>query len=102
MRIRRANGIREGDKDEVFGRCVKEIDVSIEAEYKGEWLCCEWKYLRLIWEAKAAQNRRYRWVMVSGIGCTFKCFLDTLGGIEELKSPPLSEETSCWTKYNTG
>jgi hypothetical protein len=74
VRFRLANGIREGDKDEVFGRCVKEIDVSVEVEYEGEWLCCEWKYLGFIWEAKAAKNRQLRWVIVPGIGYDFKCF----------------------------
>jgi hypothetical protein len=59
---------------EVFGRCVEEIDVSVEVEYEGRWLCCEQKYLRFIWAAKAAQNRRYRWVMVPGIGYAFGCF----------------------------
>ncbi len=56
-------------------------------EYEGEWLCCGCKYLRFILAGKAAQNSRYRWVMVPGIGYAFKCFLDTLGVIEELKSP---------------
>ena len=74
-------------KSEIFGRCVEGIDVSVEVKYEGEWLCCGWKYLRFIWAAKAAKNRRLRWVMVPGIGYAFKCFLDTLGVIEELKSP---------------
>jgi len=43
-----------------------------------------------IWKAKAAQNPRYRWVMVPGIGCTSKCFLDTLEVIEELKAPVIA------------
>ena len=59
---------------EVFGRYVEEIDVYVEVEYGGVWLCCGREYLRFIWEAKAAQNRRYRWVMVPGIGCAFRCF----------------------------
>jgi len=63
-------------KSEVFGRCVEEIDLSVEVEYEGRWLCCGWKYLRFIWARKAAQNRRYRWVMVQSIGCAFKCFRD--------------------------
>jgi hypothetical protein len=46
-----------------------------------------WKYLRFIWADKAAQNLRWMVVMVPGIGYAFKCFLDTLGVIEELKSP---------------
>ena len=74
-------------KSEVFGSCVEEIDVSVEVEYEGEWLCCGREYLSFIWEAKAAQNRRWRWEMVPGIGSTFKCFIGTLGVIEELKSP---------------
>jgi len=63
------------------------IDVSVEVEYEGRGFCYECKYLRFIWAAKAAKNRRLRWVMVPGIGYDFKCFLDTLGVIEELKSP---------------
>ena len=58
-------------KSEVFGRCVKEIDVSVEVKYRRSWLCCVWKYLRFIWEAKAAQDRQWRWAMVPGIGCCF-------------------------------
>ena len=61
-------------KSEVFGRCVEEIDVSVEVEYEGEWLCCGREYLSFIWEAKAAQNRRYRWVMVPGIGYLLSFF----------------------------
>jgi hypothetical protein len=72
---------------EVFGRCVKEIDVSVGMENRDIWLCCGCKYLRFIWAAKAAQNRQLRWVMVPGIGYAFKCFKGTLGVIEELKSP---------------
>ena len=74
-------------KSEVFGSCVEEIDVSVEVEYEGEWLSCGWKYLRFILAGKATQNRRHRWVMVPGIGYAFKCFIGTLGVIEELKSP---------------
>jgi hypothetical protein len=29
-----------GIESEVFGRCVEEIDVSVEVEYGGVWLCC--------------------------------------------------------------
>jgi len=54
-------------KSKVFGSCVEEIDVSGEVEYEGRWLCCGCKYLRFVWAAKAAQNRRHRWVMVPGI-----------------------------------
>jgi len=74
-------------KSEVFGRCVEGIFVSVEVEYEGRWLCCEWKYLRFVWAAKAAQNRQCGWIKVPGIGYAFKCFLDTLGVIEEFKSP---------------
>ena len=74
-------------KSEVFGRCVEGINVLVKVEYAGEWLCCGWKYLRFILVEKADQNSRYRWVMVPGIGYAFKCFLETLGVIEELKSP---------------
>ncbi len=74
-------------KSKVFGSCVEEINVLVKVEYEGEWLCCGCKYLRFIWAAKADQNRQCRWVMVPGIGCAFKCFLDTLGVIQELKSP---------------
>jgi len=72
-------------KIKVFGRCVKEIDVSVEVRYEGRWICCECKYLRFIWAANAAQIRQCGWAMVPGIRCAFKCFLDTLGVIEELK-----------------
>jgi len=58
-------------KSEVFDSCVEEIDVYVEVEYAGEWLCCGWKYLRFIWEAKAAQDWRNKWDMVPGIGCCF-------------------------------
>jgi hypothetical protein len=52
---------------EVFGRCVEEIDVYVEVKYEGRWLCCEQKYLRFIWAAKAAQSRQCGWVTVPGI-----------------------------------
>jgi hypothetical protein len=29
-----------GIESEVFGRCVEEIDVYVEVEYGGVWLCC--------------------------------------------------------------
>jgi len=54
-------------KSEVFGSCVEEIDVSVDAKYEGRWLCCEWKYLRFVWAAKAAQDYlqwRWRWCQV--------------------------------------
>jgi len=74
-------------KSEVFGRCVEEIEVSVEVKNGDLLLCYECKYLRFIWAAKAAQNRQLRWVKVPGIGYAFKCFIGTLGVIEELKSP---------------
>ena len=43
-----------GMGSEVCGRCVEEIDVYEEVECGGVWLCCWRKYLRFIWEAKAA------------------------------------------------
>ena len=36
---------------------------------------------------KSGSRLAVEWVMVPGIGYTFKCFLDTLGVIEELKNP---------------
>jgi hypothetical protein len=59
---------------EVFGSCVGEIDVSVEVENKGFWLCCGWKYMRFILAGKGAQDWRWRWEMVPGIGSAFKCF----------------------------
>ena len=32
-------------KSEVFGRCVEEIDVSVEVKNEDGWLCCEWNYM---------------------------------------------------------
>ena len=61
-------------KSEVFGRCVEEIDVSVDAKYEGRWLCCKCKYLRFIWADKAAQNWRLRVMMVPGIGWHFGRF----------------------------
>ena len=31
--------------NEVFGRCVGEIDVSVEIKNVVVWLCCWWNYL---------------------------------------------------------
>jgi hypothetical protein len=45
---------------EVFGRCVEEIDVYVELEYEGGWLCCGRKYLSFIWAGRAAQDRQWR------------------------------------------
>ena len=56
---------------EVFGSCVEEINVLVKVEYEGRWLCCEQKYLRFICVRKAAQNQRWRLVMVPGIGSIF-------------------------------
>ena len=61
-------------KSEVFGNCVEEIDVSVEVKNGDLLLCYECKYLRFIWAAKAAQNQRWRWVMVPGIGYAFRYF----------------------------
>ena len=58
-------------ESEVFGSSVGEIVVSVEIENRDIWLCCGWKYLRFILAGKAAQNRRWRWEMVPGIGSTF-------------------------------
>ena len=61
---------------EVFGRCAGEINVSVEIENRGFWLCCGWNYLGFILAGKAAQNRRWRWEIVPGIGSAFafRCF----------------------------
>jgi hypothetical protein len=58
-------------ENEVFGRCVGGIDVSVEVEYGDDWLCCGWKYLSFIEAVKAAQDSLRRWAMVPGIGCCF-------------------------------
>jgi hypothetical protein len=63
-----------GIVSEVFGRCVEEIDVYVEVECGDVWLCCGWKYLRFIWEGRAAQDWLQRWVRVPGIGSAFRCF----------------------------
>ena len=41
---------------EVFGSSVGEIDVSVEIENRGVWLCCGWEYLRFIWQGKRLKN----------------------------------------------
>ena len=61
-------------KSEVFGRCVEEIEVSVEVKNGDLLLCYECKYLRFIWAAKAAQNWRLRVMMVPGIGCCLGLF----------------------------
>ena len=35
-------------ESEVFGSSVGEIVVSVEIENRDIWLCCGWKYLRII------------------------------------------------------
>ena len=61
-------------ESEVFGCRVGEIDVSVEIENRGAWLCCGLKYLGFILQRNMAQNRRWRWEMVPGIGGRFRCF----------------------------
>ena len=34
--------------NEISGRYVGEIDVSVEVENRGGWLCCGWNYLGFI------------------------------------------------------
>ena len=70
-------------ENEVFGSCAGKINVSVEIENRDGWLCCGWKYLRIIWAGKAAQAWQWRWAMVTGIGGR----LGALGLIEEIKSP---------------
>jgi len=41
----------------------------------------------LFWGQNSSSRLAVEWVMVPGIGYASKCFLDTLGVIEELKSP---------------
>ena len=53
---------------EVFGRYVGEIDVSVELKNGDGWLCCGWKYLKLMLAAKAAYAWQQSWGMVQGIG----------------------------------
>jgi hypothetical protein len=61
-------------KSEVCGNCVEEIDVYVEVEYAGESLCCGREYLMFIRVVKAAQNLRWWWGMVPGIGWRFGRF----------------------------
>ena len=70
-------------ESEVFGSCVGEINVSVEVENRGGWLCCGWKYLRFVLAGKVAQVWRNRWVVVPGIEGN----LGALGVIEEIKCP---------------
>ena len=39
---------------EVFGRCVGEINASVEIENRGGWLCYWLKYFRFVLVGKAA------------------------------------------------
>jgi hypothetical protein len=61
-------------RSEVCGRCVGEINVSVELKDEDGWLCVGLKYLRLLAALKAPQAWRLRWVMVPGIGCRFGLF----------------------------
>ena len=58
------------------------IDVSVEVKNGDLLLCYECKYLRFIWAAKAAKNRRWMVVMVPGIGWHFR----RLRVVEEIRS----------------
>ena len=60
--------------NEISGRYVGEIDVSVEVENRGGWLCCGWKYLRLILTGRVPQDWLWEWEMVPGIGVHFGCF----------------------------
>ena len=55
-------------RDEVFGRCVEEIDVSVEIKNVVVWLCCGLIYLGFVLAGKAAKDWCRRVVMVPGIG----------------------------------
>ena len=59
---------------EVFGSCVGEIFVSVVVKYGDAWLCCEWSYFLFTWASKGAQNLRWKWEMVPGIGVCFGLF----------------------------
>jgi hypothetical protein len=61
-------------ESEVFGRCVGEINVSVEMENRDAWLCCALIYSGFILAGKVAQDWRWRWVIVPGIGCCFGLF----------------------------
>ena len=61
-------------RDEVFGRCVEEIDVSVEIKNVVVWLCCGWNYLGFILAGKVAEDWRWRRAMVPGIGWHFGRF----------------------------
>jgi hypothetical protein len=59
-------------ENQVFGRSVQKINVSVEVGNRDIWLCCGWNYLRFTWTGKTAQDWRWRWAlrwaMVPGIG----------------------------------
>ena len=61
-------------ESEVSSRGVKEIGVSVVIRDGDAWLFCEWRYVSLIRGGKAAQDLRWRWLMVPGIGCRFGLF----------------------------
>lgn len=54
---------------EVFGRCIGEVNASIEIENRDVWLCYGWNYLGFVLAGKAAQYLWRGWEMVPGIGC---------------------------------
>ena len=59
---------------EVFGSCVGEIDVSVEIENRGAWLCCGLIYLGFILAGKVLRDWLWRWELVPGIGGRFGVF----------------------------
>ena len=61
-------------RSEVFGRCVGDINVSIEIKNEDAWLCCGLIYLGFVLAGKAAKDWCRRVVMVPGIGGRFRCF----------------------------
>ena len=58
----------------VVGLVVIGDNVSVEIENRDIWLCCGWNYLGFILTVKAAQDWRWRWAMVPGIGWRFGVF----------------------------
>ena len=59
---------------EVFGSCVEGIEVSVEIENRGVWLCFGLNYLGFILAGKVAEDWRWRRAMVPGIGWHFGRF----------------------------
>ena len=55
-------------ESEVCGSCAGKINVSIELENRGAWLCCGWDYFGFILAGKVAEDWRWRRAMVPGIG----------------------------------